>query len=265
MNAEQDVACNPRNPLGGVLKSNAGIEFFKNFSKYIEIDVKGRDVTIYNFLSVLTGRQTHLSNRLLSGPDSNVFLYMTGHGGDEFFKFQDAEELSAQEFAFAVGEMYDKAMYKEMLIVLDTCQASTMCKYIDVPHVFCIASSQKGENSYAYIPDSDIGIPVMDRFTYAFTDFLMKNYRLKSSLTFHSKSADISLQNFIESLDPYFLKSNPSISSSPESRSCSLSKLQDFIFNSHDFSFSQMTQSYFSSYTSSKSKESHVVELQQDL
>jgi phosphatidylinositol glycan class K len=38
---------------------------------------------------------TPRSKRLESDARSNVFLYMTGHGGDEFLKFQDYEEISA--------------------------------------------------------------------------------------------------------------------------------------------------------------------------
>jgi phosphatidylinositol glycan class K len=35
-----------------------------------------------------------------------VFIYMTGHGGDEFLKFQDNEEISAWDLADAVGGMW---------------------------------------------------------------------------------------------------------------------------------------------------------------
>jgi glycosylphosphatidylinositol transamidase (GPIT) subunit GPI8 len=35
-------------------------------------------------------------------------LYMTGHGGDEFLKFQDSEELQSHDLADAVKQMKEK-------------------------------------------------------------------------------------------------------------------------------------------------------------
>jgi len=48
------------------------------------------------------------SKRLLSDEKSNVFVYMTGHGGAEFLKFQDNEEISAFDLADAFEQMYQK-------------------------------------------------------------------------------------------------------------------------------------------------------------
>ena len=48
------------------------------------------------------------SKRLLSDERSNIFVYMTGHGGNEFLKFQDNEEISAFDIADAFGQMYQK-------------------------------------------------------------------------------------------------------------------------------------------------------------
>ena len=48
------------------------------------------------------------SKRLLSDAHSNVFIYMTGHGGAEFLKFQDNEEISAFDVADAVEQMWQK-------------------------------------------------------------------------------------------------------------------------------------------------------------
>jgi GPI-anchor transamidase subunit K len=48
------------------------------------------------------------SKRLLTDERSNIFIYMTGHGGNEFLKFQDNEEISAFDLADAVEQMYQK-------------------------------------------------------------------------------------------------------------------------------------------------------------
>ena len=64
-----------------------------------------------NFLRVLTGRHESAvprSKRLLSDEGSHILLYMTGHGGDEFLKFQDSEELQSHDLADAVKQMKEK-------------------------------------------------------------------------------------------------------------------------------------------------------------
>lgn len=46
--------------------------------------------------------------RLLSDSQSNVLIYLTGHGGDGFLKFQDAEELTNQDVADAIETMWQQ-------------------------------------------------------------------------------------------------------------------------------------------------------------
>jgi glycosylphosphatidylinositol transamidase (GPIT) subunit GPI8 len=57
----------------------------------LQVDYRGYEVTVENFIRVLTGRlppSTPRSKRLLSDNRSNILVYMTGHGGDGFLKFQ---------------------------------------------------------------------------------------------------------------------------------------------------------------------------------
>lgn len=76
-----------------------------------QVDYRGYEVTVENFLRVLTGRHETAvprSKRLLSDEGSHILLYMTGHGGDEFLKFQDSEELQSHDLADAVKQMKEK-------------------------------------------------------------------------------------------------------------------------------------------------------------
>ena len=76
-----------------------------------QVDYRGYEVTVENFLRVLTGRHENSvprSKRLLSDEGSHILLYMTGHGGDEFLKFQDADELQSHDLADAVKQMKEK-------------------------------------------------------------------------------------------------------------------------------------------------------------
>jgi phosphatidylinositol glycan class K len=61
------------------------------YTDNLEVDYRNYDVTLGNIIRVLTDRHapgTARSKRLLSDANSNVLLYITGHGGAEFMKVQ---------------------------------------------------------------------------------------------------------------------------------------------------------------------------------
>jgi phosphatidylinositol glycan class K len=92
-----DAACNSRNKSPGYVWMDPN-RMLDLYGDTVEVDYRGYEVTVEGVLRVLTGRvppHTPRSKRLESDARSNVFLYMTGHGGDEFLKFQDQEEISA--------------------------------------------------------------------------------------------------------------------------------------------------------------------------
>lgn len=105
-----DMACNPRNPRPATVYNNAN----KNINVYgddVEVDYRGYEVTVENFVRLLTGRlhsSTARSKQLLTDEGSNVLIYLTGHGGDGFLKFQDSEEVTSQELADAIEQMWQK-------------------------------------------------------------------------------------------------------------------------------------------------------------
>ena len=177
-----DIPCNKRNVHRGKIfargaKSGEGEDLMKD----VQVDFSGTDVTVDAFLRVLLGRPLpgHRENkgahrRLLPTMDesTNVFVYLTGHGGDNFFKFQDGEELMSHDVASVFAQMYQLKRYNEILFISDTCQAFTMTDQIDVPNVYSVGSSLKGQNSYASHTDSEIGQSVIDRYSKVVKDFV---------------------------------------------------------------------------------------------
>ncbi|CAO2824475.1 unnamed protein product [Amaranthus hypochondriacus] len=163
-----DMACNARNKYPAQVFNNENHRL-NLYGDNVEVDYRGYEVTVENFMRVLTGRHENAvprSKRLLSDEGSHILLYMTGHGGDEFLKFQDSEELQSHDLADAVKQMKEKHRFKELLIMVDTCQAATLFNQLQSPGVLAIGSSMKGENSYSHHLDSDVGVSVVDRFTY---------------------------------------------------------------------------------------------------
>lgn len=105
-----DMACNPRNAFPGTVYSNAD-RAVDLYGDNIEVDYRGYEVTVENFIRLLTDRvgdEMPRSKRLLTDDRSNILVYMTGHGGNEFLKFQDAEEISAFDLADAFEQMWEK-------------------------------------------------------------------------------------------------------------------------------------------------------------
>lgn len=77
----------------------------------IEVDYRGYEVTAENFVRLLTDRldsSIPRNKRLLSDQQSNVLIYLTGHGGDGFLKFQDSEELTEVDLADAIETMREQ-------------------------------------------------------------------------------------------------------------------------------------------------------------
>ncbi|EON67589.1 GPI anchor transamidase [Coniosporium apollinis CBS 100218] len=169
-----DMACNPRNAFPGTVYNNAD-RALDLYGDNIEVDYRGYEVTVEAFIRLLTdrvGEDMPRSKRLMTDERSNILVYMTGHGGNEFLKFQDAEEISAFDLADAFEQMWEKKRYHEMLFMIDTCQANTMYSKLYSPSIIATGSSEIDQSSYSHHADADVGVAVIDRYTYYNLDFL---------------------------------------------------------------------------------------------
>ncbi|KAK3697480.1 glycosylphosphatidylinositol anchor biosynthesis [Vermiconidia calcicola] len=188
-----DMACNPRNTFTGSVFNDKSrmLDLYDDKGALedlgmggIEVDYRGNEVTVENFIRLLTDRwpSSHPhSKRLMTGPQSNVLIYMTGHGGNEFLKFQDSEEISSFDLADAFEQMYEKKRYHEMLFMIDTCQANTMYSAFYSPGVLATGSSARDQSSYSHHADQDVGVAVIDRWTYFYLEFLETRMNSTSS------------------------------------------------------------------------------------
>jgi len=169
-----DMACNPRNPRPATVFNNAN-QHIDVYGEDVEVDYRGYEVTVENFVRLLTGRlpaNTPRSKRLLTDEGSNILVYMTGHGGDGFLKFQDSEEITNIELADAFQQMWAKQRYNEIFFMIDTCQAASMFQKFYSPNILAVASSLVGEDSLSHHVDSAIGVYIIDRYTYYALEFL---------------------------------------------------------------------------------------------
>ncbi|PWO00449.1 hypothetical protein FA09DRAFT_186432 [Tilletiopsis washingtonensis] len=216
-----DAACNARNRSPGYVWAEPG-RVLDLYGQNVEVDYRGYEVTVEAVLRVLTGRvpaNTPRSKRLESDARSNVFLYMTGHGGDEFLKFQDYEEISAFDLADAIEQMWEKKRYHELFFMIDTCQANTMYSKIYSPNVLATGSSHKDQNSYSHGTDDDLGIAMSDRFTLEILDFMEDV----------NKTSERTMQDLFNSYDPARIHSDPGVRTDLFRRPLDSVRITDFL------------------------------------
>nr|KAJ0189784.1 hypothetical protein LSAT_V11C800412930 [Lactuca sativa] len=124
-----DMACNSRNkyPEQVSIMKIIGLTCMEIMLRSTLVDYRSYEVIVENFL---IGHHEISRFFLLIQTDegSHILLYMTGHGGDEFLKFQDSHELQSHDLADAIHS----------------------------PGVLAIGSSMKGENSYSHHLDSRV-------------------------------------------------------------------------------------------------------------
>lgn len=200
-----DMACNPRNAFSGTVYSNADRRM-DLYGENVEVDYRGYEVTVENFIRLLTDRWEEgvpASKRLQTDEGSNILIYMTGHGGSEFLKFQDSEEISSWDLAHAFSQMREKKRYNEMLFMIDTCQANTLYRQFYAPGVIATGSSEEDESSYSHHADNDVGVAVIDRWTYFVLEFL------ETQVT--GPTSDKTLGDLFDSYDVGKIHSNPGV------------------------------------------------------
>ncbi|XP_055389115.1 uncharacterized protein LOC129618390 [Condylostylus longicornis] len=198
-----DVACNARNAEPGRLFNDRQTRL-DLYGEDVEVDFRGEEVTVDNVLRLLTGRQpgwTPLSKRLLTDRSSHIFFFLTGHGGDQFLKFQDWEVITSQDISNAFHQMYKQNRYGRILFLVDSCQSATLQTTFVSPNIVAAGCSKKGQNSYSHHEDNAIGVPIIDRFTYYALHFL-------EGLTPQSNAT---LQQFFDAFDSRLLLSEPEV------------------------------------------------------
>lgn len=215
-----DAACNTRNTHPGSVWTE-GTKHLELYGDDVQVDYRGPEVSVENLLRLLTGRVpegTPKSKRLDSNARSNIFFYLTGHGGDEFLKFQDHEEISAFDLADAVEQMWQKRRYNELFFMVDTCQANTLYTQLYSPHVLATGSSAKDENSFSDATDLDVGVALIDRFTKHVLDFMEHVNRTSTT----------SMQELFNSYDPVQIHSTPGARTDLFHRDLNQVRLTDF-------------------------------------
>ena len=90
-----------------------------------------------------------------------------------------------------------------MLFMIDTCQANTMYSRLYSPNIIATGSSEIDQSSYSHHADNDVGVAVIDRYTYYNLDFLESHVREPSS--------KMTLADLFDSYDEAKIHSHPGV------------------------------------------------------
>ena len=168
----EEIPCNARNPFPARLYSAAPSRNPPIDTSGFRTDVKGNEVSRHNFLTFLEGRHkpfTPRHRRIDVSPDlpGNVLVYFTGHSAVGYTKFQDWEDVDANDIADALMGMRLMGYYDQMLWIGDTCRAASIHNTFYADKIAAIGSSNEEDKSYSVSRENEMGLSLMDRFTVA--------------------------------------------------------------------------------------------------
>ena len=222
--------------LGNNKKSNSTYEF-TNLYKGAQFDYVGDDVNVHSFIHLLTQRYSKFTpwyQRLRSEKTSNILLFMSGHGGEEFFKFQDQDDLTANQLGQILNEMDTKHLYNRILLLVDTCKSETFLSQVKAKNIIIISSSASTENSYAHSINTALGVSLIDRFALSILRFFERTgdaylHDSDKDKNIHSRPSQrsLSLQSLIDSFDIRFLQSTVVVRQTLDRTSQSVRSLSD--------------------------------------
>lgn len=165
-----DIANNPENPYPGIIINQPnGSDLYHGVIK----DYVGDDVNPQTFMKVLLGDPELKSQGkkvLESGPDDNVFIYFSNHGGSLVILFPN-DMLSARDLMSTLNQMHTKQMYNNMLFYLDTCESGSMFEGIlpDNISIYATTSASSTEPAWNCFCETTIVACIASEYSFGWT------------------------------------------------------------------------------------------------
>lgn len=111
-----------------------------------------------------------------------LFVYVTGHGGDYYFKVREREALTAEHFTRLFLDLSYRNPYSSILLLSDSCSAITPFEDIHIDNFTALGSSSLNEKSSSHGFDSLINAPKSDDFTFYFDEFIREKGGVSKSI-----------------------------------------------------------------------------------
>lgn len=139
---------------------------------YSQSDMKLRDV--YNTLTFKYHPYALNAKRMDSGKGTNLLVYFSGHGGDDYFKLLEREAILKEHLKSLTDYLARNQLYSKILFISDSCSASTIFEDIVAKNIVYLASSSREQKSLSYGYDIALNAAKSDEFTY-YTDMFLND------------------------------------------------------------------------------------------
>nr|XP_011465105.1 PREDICTED: vacuolar-processing enzyme-like [Fragaria vesca subsp. vesca] len=154
-----DIANNPENPRPGVIINKPdGGDVYHGVPK----DYAGENATAANLYAVILGDKSNLSGGsgkvLNSGPNDNVFIYYTDHGGPGIIGMPEGDFVYADDLVGVLIKKHEANAYKNMVFYLEACESGSMFEGLLPTNIsiYATTASNATESSWGtYCPDMD--------------------------------------------------------------------------------------------------------------
>ena len=80
--------------------------------------------------------------------------------------------MHSEDLGKVFNEMHIKGLYKEIFMILDTCEAESMFHHIEAPNLYLLSTSRNHESAIADVTDGVLNTFLSDKFTQTFGEFL---------------------------------------------------------------------------------------------
>jgi len=149
-----DIANNSENPVkGNIINKPNGPNVYTGVPK----DYTGNEVTAKNFLAVLAGDKEALKGvgsgkTLNSGPNDNVFIFFSDHGGPGLIAMPNPPYLYAKDLSTTLKGMATNKRFGKLVFYLEACESGSMFTADYLPtniNIYATSASGPEESSYA--------------------------------------------------------------------------------------------------------------------
>ncbi|TEB20732.1 peptidase C13 [Perkinsus sp. BL_2016] len=198
-----DVPCSFCSPDAGTVFHTRGQDLYTSLYS----DVKGDEISREGIMRLLKGKHppmTPRNRRMGSSEISRLFVFMTGHSGIGFAKIQDLEEFSASDIADTIHEMSQLGRYSHFVWFADTCRAASLHEAFYSPNLMAVGSSANRQSSYSRHGDNQLGVSIVDRFSYNAEDIFNRTIR-------NSHNRSLAIEEFSSMFDRHMLMSDISV------------------------------------------------------
>ena len=156
---QDDLAKDPRN----IQKLSKDFKDHLFLTNNVLLEYHQIPTTFLNLKTLLNILQLNHPKLITADENSNILIYLCGHGNEDFLKIVDRYFLMSNDIHSCINRIHKRV--KNILLILDTCQAEGLINREELPkNVSVITTSVLDQSSYSSNTSNKLGIHTVDDF-----------------------------------------------------------------------------------------------------